>query len=144
MVPEISRWCWKVNKMVLRHSKQDMENPAENIYLFKANTNKTLVRKIWYSEYKMDKNICRQNLFVISISNNIFHHILQPCDHNFPLPGADIITMTLGVMYDQRFIINIVICHKDLHRISKLFVVAFWQIVDNSTVQHHFMADTVE
>ena len=48
---------------------------------------------------------------------NIFHLILLPCDDNFPLPGADIIKMTLGVMYDQIFIINIVICHAVPHRI---------------------------
>ena len=63
----------------------------------------------------MDKNICQYKLFVILIANNIFHHIRQPCEHNIPLSVADISKMTLGVVYDQRFIINIIICYKDPH-----------------------------
>ena len=66
-------------------------------------------------EYKMGKNIC-QKMFVMPISGYTLHHILQTCDHNFPLSADDNLKMTLGVMYDQRFIINIVICHKDPHK----------------------------
>ena len=62
-------------------------------------------------EYLSIKFVCDATI------KNIFHHILQSCDRNFPQHRADIIKMTLGVMYDQRFIINIVICHKDPHMI---------------------------
>ena len=81
------------------------------IYLFKANTNshvseKEMVFRIQDGqEYLSIKFVCETNI------KNIFHHILQSGDLNIPLPGADIIKITLGVMYDQRFIINIVICH---------------------------------
>ena len=111
MVPEILRWCWKVKKMVLCHSKTGHGELCSKYISSKLTQTITLVRKRWYSEYKMDKNICQWNLFVIPIWNNIFHHILQSCDHNCPLPGAGIIKMTLGVMYGQKFIINIAFCH---------------------------------
>ena len=91
--------------------------PLLKMYLVKANTNnhvseKEMVFRIQDGqEYLSIKFACDTNI------KQYFHHILQPCDHDFPLSGADIIKITLGVMYDQRFIINIVICHKDLHRV---------------------------
>ena len=50
------------------------------------------------------------------MSSYILHQTLQPCDHNIPLSADDSSKMTLGVIQDQRFIINIVFCHKDSHK----------------------------
>ena len=50
------------------------------------------------------------------MSSYILHHTLQPCGHNIPLSAVDNSRKTLGVMHDQKFIIDIVICHKDPHK----------------------------
>ena len=121
-------------------------NTAPDIYRYQKQS--CLSKRDGYSvkssEYKMGKYICQWKLFVIPISSYILHHTLQPCDHNIPLSADDNLKMTLGVRNRQRFIINIVICHKNPHNTLKLFVVAFFDntgcfmMVDYSTVQHHF------
>ena len=59
IVSEILRWCWKVKKMVLRHSKTGHGELCSKYISSKLTQTITLVRKRWYSEYKMDKNICQ-------------------------------------------------------------------------------------
>ena len=57
--PKILRWCWNVKKMVLRHSKTGRGELCSKYISSKLTHTNTLVRKRWYSEYKMDKNICQ-------------------------------------------------------------------------------------
>ena len=66
----------------------------------------------------------------------ILKDIEQPCNHNIPLSAADILKMTLGVMYDQRFIINIGICHNDPHK--SFDSTSCFKIVDYLTIQYQF------
>ena len=77
----------------------------------------------------------------IKISSYILHHTLPPCDHNIPPSADNNSQMTLGVMHDQRFIINIAICHKDPHRncfCGIFYNTSCFMMVDHSTVQHNF------
>ena len=119
---ENNRWCWqfygcakKLKECCCAISKWDM-------ILFFSKLAKTfmLVRKRWFFSkvirmqggqvYLSIKIVCDTDI------NQYFHHILQSCDHNLPLSAAGILKITLGVMYDQRLIINNVIYHKDSHK----------------------------
>ena len=110
VVLEILRWCWNVKNVVLRHSKMGRGD------LWEKERKRWFFSKVPRMQDGQEYLSMKWKLFVIPISSgNIFHHILQLCDNNIPL-SADVLKMTLRVMYGQRFIINIVICHKDPHK----------------------------
>ena len=141
---EILWWCWKVKKVVPRHYKMGRREHCSRYMFLKLPGTITLVRKRWFLSkvlrLQAGKEYMSIKLFVIPISSYIWHHTLQPCDHNIPLSADYNSKMTLWVIHDQRFIINIVICHEDPHKRYKLFVVAFFNnaicfmMVDHSTV----------
>ena len=51
-VLEILRWCWKVKKVVLRHSKMGRGEHCSRYMFLKLPKTITLVRKRWSSEYR--------------------------------------------------------------------------------------------
>ena len=149
-----SKVVLKSKKVVLRHSKMGHGEHCSR-YVFKATKNNHVSEKEMVLQ-QSPQNTRWARMFVYKNClwyqyRVIFHtfHILQPYDHNIPLSADDNQKMTLGVMHYQRFIINIVICHKDPHKRLKLFVVAFFDntcfmMVDHSEVLNHSMAEIIE
>ena len=115
-VQEILRWCWKVKKDNAALFYNGTWRTLPKIYNLKLPKTITLVRKRWNFSNVLriqdGQEYLSIKLFVVPISSYILHHTPQPCDNYIPLSADDNSKMTLGVMHDQRFIINIVICQK--------------------------------
>ena len=120
----------KFTKVVLCHSKTRRVEPSSRYIFFKAGkdnhrSEKEMILQQGLQKTRRANKFCQNKLFVMPMSSNTFQHILQSFDNDIPLYAADILKLTLWAIYDQRFIINITVCHKDPHKSLKLFIVAF-------------------
>ena len=105
-----------------------MENTAQDMFL-KLPKTITLVRKRWFFSKVLRIHDGQEYFFIkIACDTNIelYFTAYSLMTITFHYQQMTIKKMTLGVMHYQRFIINIVICHKDPHKRLKLFVVAFF------------------
>ena len=106
-------WCCAI-------LKRDVENPAKDIS-FKASKNNHTGEKEMVLQQSppntrwrrifVNKNVCDTNIkqYLSPYSTNF-------CNHNIPLCAADVLKMTPGVMYDQKFITDVVFCQEGPHK----------------------------